>query len=305
MSQSSTYVWAIDPFSEKAIQLKIARHLKEFMARSSNKVEPTAVLNPGQLRIPMDAPDVKSQFKLAAQGALAKITKAVKIPNLLPPSFVFSQHYSQRKSIETFLDFAKEKKAELIVLGTHARSGMQRWLLGSFAESLILHSDIPLLVVNPKVHKPQKIKTVLFPTDLSPASERGLRKLMPTLERLKANLILYHKMDYVIPETYSMIYRTDIYEKYLKDDEKNRHTQLEKWSKMLTEKGIKCDIVIDEKPSFIPKAIVAAAKKHKVQMIALVSHTGPTSAVFLGSIARQVVRSADCPIWSWHTRDKA
>lgn len=303
MPQTSLSIWAIDPFSEKAIQLKIARHLREFLSQSSIQVEPTAVLNPGQLRLPQLEDSLKPEFKMAAQKALDAITKAVKIPNLLPPSFIFSQHYSQRKSVSTFLEFAKERKAEFITLGTHARSGVQRWLLGSFAESLILQSQIPLLIINPKVHKAQKIKTILFPTDLSPACDKGLNRLLPTLERLKAKIILYHKIDYVLPETYSLIYRTDLYNKYLKDDEGNRRAQLEKWSKKLAEKNIKCEIIIDDKPSFIPKAIVSAAKKHKAQMIALVSHTGSTSALFLGSITRQVVRLADCPIWSWHTTE--
>jgi nucleotide-binding universal stress UspA family protein len=304
MTQQETSLWAIDPFADKRSQLKVAQHLKEFLRESSNKIEPTAVLNPSQLRLPQDTKELKSQFKTAAQKSLAKISQSIKIPNLVAPAFVFSEEYSQRKAVETFLAYAQEKRAELIAVGTHARIGVERWLLGSFAESLVLQSNIPLLIVNPKVHLPKKIKTILFPTDLSEASEKGLKKLIPTARRLKAKIILFHKMDYVIPETYPIIYRSDLYEKYLKDDEAKRHGQLERWTQMLEAQGIDSDIVIDEKPSFIPKAIVKAAKKHKAQLIAIVSHTGSVSAALLGSITRQVVRSADCPIWSWHTMEK-
>ncbi|MFM8315244.1 MAG: universal stress protein, partial [Deltaproteobacteria bacterium] len=71
-------------------------------------------------------------------------------------------------------------------------------------------------------------------------------------------------------------------------------------AKKLTSEGIEVEIVIDDKANFIPKAITKAAKKHKAQLIALVTHTGPASAAILGSISRQVVRSSDCPVWSWH-----
>lgn len=300
MTHSSTTIWAIDPFSDKRNQLKVAQHLKEWTRQSEMKIEPTSVLNPGQLRIPADSDGVKTKFKMAAQKAFEKITRATKIPNLGEPSVVFSESYSQRKSVETFLDFAKERKANLIAVGTHARTGMQRWLLGSFAETLILQSSVPLLIVNPKTHLPKKIKTVLFPTDLSEASEKGLNKLLPDLKRLKAKVILFHKMDYVLPETYSMIYRSDLYEKYLTEDEARRHKALEKWEKKLTNEGIEVEIVIDDKADFVPKSITKAAKKHKAQLIALVTHTSPASAAILGSISRQVVRSSDCPVWSWH-----
>jgi nucleotide-binding universal stress UspA family protein len=42
---------------------------------------------------------------------------------------------------------SKEFKADLIVIGTHNRSGIDRLLMGSVAEHVVRHSDIPVLVV--------------------------------------------------------------------------------------------------------------------------------------------------------------
>jgi nucleotide-binding universal stress UspA family protein len=42
---------------------------------------------------------------------------------------------------------ADECEADLIVMGTHGRRGVQRFLLGSVAESLVRSTDIPVLVV--------------------------------------------------------------------------------------------------------------------------------------------------------------
>jgi nucleotide-binding universal stress UspA family protein len=42
---------------------------------------------------------------------------------------------------------AEEWNADLIVLGTHGRSGISRALLGSTAEGVVRHSQIPVLTV--------------------------------------------------------------------------------------------------------------------------------------------------------------
>ena len=45
------------------------------------------------------------------------------------------------------IDCAREFKADLIVIGTHSRSGLDRLLMGSVAEHVVRHSPIPVLVV--------------------------------------------------------------------------------------------------------------------------------------------------------------
>ena len=42
---------------------------------------------------------------------------------------------------------AKEFGADLIVLGTHSRSGIDHFLMGSVAEDVVRHSEVPVLVV--------------------------------------------------------------------------------------------------------------------------------------------------------------
>ncbi len=42
---------------------------------------------------------------------------------------------------------AKEFSADIIVVGTHSRSGLDRMLMGSIAEHVVRHSEIPVLVV--------------------------------------------------------------------------------------------------------------------------------------------------------------
>ncbi|WP_410766387.1 universal stress protein [Haloferax sp. DFSO60] len=45
------------------------------------------------------------------------------------------------------LDYAAEVDAELIVMGTHGRRGIERYLLGSVTERVLRLSDIPVLTI--------------------------------------------------------------------------------------------------------------------------------------------------------------
>ena len=50
---------------------------------------------------------------------------------------------------ETILQTASETKTDVIVMSTHGRSGIQRWLLGSVADRIITHSNIPVMLIRP------------------------------------------------------------------------------------------------------------------------------------------------------------
>jgi len=47
----------------------------------------------------------------------------------------------------SIVDAAREGKYDLIVIGTHGRTGLPRVLLGSVAENVVRHADCPVLTV--------------------------------------------------------------------------------------------------------------------------------------------------------------
>lgn len=51
---------------------------------------------------------------------------------------------------ETILHTAAEIQADVIVMSTHGRSGVRRWLLGSVADRVVTHSDIPVMLIRPQ-----------------------------------------------------------------------------------------------------------------------------------------------------------
>jgi nucleotide-binding universal stress UspA family protein len=48
---------------------------------------------------------------------------------------------------EEILDHTEHQKFDLVVMTTHGRSGVGRWLLGSVAEKVVRNSPVPVLVV--------------------------------------------------------------------------------------------------------------------------------------------------------------
>ncbi|GEM82780.1 universal stress protein [Meiothermus hypogaeus] len=54
-----------------------------------------------------------------------------------------------RREADVIVDFARDSRADLIVMGTHGRTGLERLLLGSVAEGVAHHAPVPLLLVRP------------------------------------------------------------------------------------------------------------------------------------------------------------
>ena len=54
-----------------------------------------------------------------------------------------------RHLAEVIVDYARDHQSDLIVMGTHGRSGLERLLLGSVAEGVSHQAPVPLLLVRP------------------------------------------------------------------------------------------------------------------------------------------------------------
>jgi len=76
------------------------------------------------------------------------------------------------------LNLAQSYRAPLIVIGTHAVAGMDRFLLGSTAETVLREAACPVITVGPHVRPTGAVDArfdrVLFPTDFSDASRKAL-----------------------------------------------------------------------------------------------------------------------------------
>jgi nucleotide-binding universal stress UspA family protein len=58
-----------------------------------------------------------------------------------------TQYNEMGDTADTIINCAAQFKADLIVIGTHSRTGFDRFLMGSVAESVVRHSPVAVLVV--------------------------------------------------------------------------------------------------------------------------------------------------------------
>ena len=90
----------------------------------------------------------------------------------------------------------QDNAIDLIILGTHGRTGAQRFLLGSVAEEIFRRSPCPVLTVGPAVrtsaHHGGRFHRILFATDHTPASEAAAPYAVSLAENNQARLVLLH-----------------------------------------------------------------------------------------------------------------
>ncbi|MEO8499029.1 MAG: universal stress protein, partial [Planctomycetota bacterium] len=56
------------------------------------------------------------------------------------------------------VELANKQSVDLIVIGTHGRTGLFRALMGSVAESVVRHATCPVITVKHPKHKPAEEK---------------------------------------------------------------------------------------------------------------------------------------------------
>lgn len=58
------------------------------------------------------------------------------------------------RAADTIMKYADENAVDLIIMSTHGRSGVGRWLMGSVADKVVRHSRVPVLTVSPQGCRP-------------------------------------------------------------------------------------------------------------------------------------------------------
>jgi len=86
---------------------------------------------------------IDERHKEFAEKYLAGLVKVMEGKGLKVQAVVKT---GQQVAVE-IIDFAKENRADLIVMCTRGRSGISRWVLGSTAHKVITRAETPLLLL--------------------------------------------------------------------------------------------------------------------------------------------------------------
>jgi nucleotide-binding universal stress UspA family protein len=190
-------------------------------------------------------------------------------------------------------------RAELIVLGTHGRSGWQRLVLGSIAEKVLRKAQCPVLTVPPRAQQVipgavVAIERIVCPIDFSPASTRALRHAMSLARQAGtgARLTVAHIIE--LPP--------DVPEPPLPEFSASRALRFEQARRSLRDAlparlRTVCDIdqlLLVGKPY---KEILRLAEEQQADVIVMgVQGRGAADLLFFGSTTQHVVRAARCPV---------
>ena len=178
--------------------------------------------------------------------------------------------------------YARRNDVDLIVISTHARSGISRLSLGSVTDSLIRHTTIPILVVkppasylNPRVGN--AFKRIVVPLDGSSLAEQILPRVLTLAKFEDAEIMLLHVLT---PESYAQ------------KEISLPQTYLFRIAGTLRRDGlpVTTEIVINQS---VAGAINDFASREKADLIAIATHgRGGLDRLLHGSVADAVMHSA-------------
>jgi nucleotide-binding universal stress UspA family protein len=129
------------PTSEKVASngFKLGQQLNAEIALVS-VVDTTALMTDGGVTTGELADIIKNDLKKSQQMLIDNVFKDYKVWTFI----------EKGKPFEAIIKVAEEWEADIIVLGTHGRTGLSHLLMGSVAEKLIRHSTKPTLIIPTK-----------------------------------------------------------------------------------------------------------------------------------------------------------
>lgn len=296
-------VWAVDAFHEMPNdQLRVGKALNLLFGKIGASLQPVSVLLSGRYNpAEQTFPEKWSDLARAAKNNLEALFEDTKITNLKEPRLIKQEGASVKKGVQTLLQFALEENADLITVSTHSRKGAARLVMGSFAETLVLQSPIPVLVINPKWQPAKKLKHILFPTDFSDASSLVFDRVLRLAKELNCEVLLFHKIESLYPYLGHPFVVPVVSKESISEMTKSYHEKGEAWASRGKSLGVQVKFYLANKPGYALDEILKVAKKASGSgMIAIASQSGPIESVLLGSLTRQVLRSAPCPVLTIH-----
>jgi nucleotide-binding universal stress UspA family protein len=215
--------------------------------------------------------------------------------NRLPSNLPVQTEIVEGDEASVIVDQAFSTQADLIVMATHGRSGLSRWMMGSVTEKVLQQAHCPVLAV--RSDKP--IERMLITLDGSAASEAALEPGLALARALAAKVTLLQVQsgqDYVSPREVerldavekglglrlqdSVYYAAEAYLDYLK-------TRYE-----LVVEGSLDVAVLDGPPA---RRIIQYIEENEIDLVVMATHgrTGLSRWLY-GSITEKVLRAADC-----------
>jgi nucleotide-binding universal stress UspA family protein len=194
---------------------------------------------------------------------------------------------------------ASRLSADLVVMGTHGRSGFDRFVLGSVAEKTLRTSRVPVLVVPPRLPDVpagrDPFQRILCAVDFSQDSARALGYATSLARHAAGRLTLLHSVE-PVPVGYDPLGAVNFdvvgYEQAL---ENSARTELQKLLPQPIAPGCDTETVVTRGKPY--REILRVATERQADLIVVGVHgRNAFDRLVFGSTTEHVVRRATCPV---------
>jgi nucleotide-binding universal stress UspA family protein len=199
----------------------------------------------------------------------------------------------QGEAYRTIIDYAETQGIGLVVMPTHGRGGLERFLLGSTTERVVRRADVPVLTLSPdddaKITHPYQ--DVLVPTDGSDCANQALAIGVDVAETEGAAL---HLLSAIAIAALGVDVRTVTQMDLL---EESATELLDEAERFACDAGVEPTSKEIEYGPSIHKVILASIEEHDIDLVVVGTHgrTGFDRYV-LGSVTEYLVRTSPIPV---------
>ncbi len=222
----------------------------------------------------LDELEAKAEHHRAVLGQeLAGIARETLGPNLSPEITVLEGY-----PVETILAHATFTKPDLIVMGSHGRSGINRLRLGSVAENVARTALTPILIAKARADgAPAKISRVLCPVNLTDSAHPGLEIAAEIARAFRAQLVVLHAVE---EGTFDLSSKRQELCQWVPEDVRTR-----------------CDMIEIVRHGNAAEQILLAARDQAADLIVLEAGRRPfLDFTIPGTTAERVIRHADSAV---------
>ena len=192
------------------------------------------------------------------------------------------------------IQVAKEKKVDLLAVGTRGRAGMDRIILGSVAERIVRKADCPVMVIRGR--KYVGFKRIIVPIDLSDCSRIALEYAVATARAHSSKLTILHVYEGSYVEPYIKAANSEEEaDEIMKEIELVNETKYDEFLKTVDLSGVEYEKLLKKG---IPETdIVETAMEQQANLIVMGTHgRSGIKHILIGSTAEEVVRTVHCDI---------
>jgi nucleotide-binding universal stress UspA family protein len=195
---------------------------------------------------------------------------------------------------ETISEYARAVGADLLVLGTHGRTGVSRYILGSVTEKVVRLSDLPVLTVrageDARVRFPYE--NVLVPTDGSEQAAAAIDSATDIASTCGAQL---HAVSVVDTRAMGTVTRPDVLLDQLKSQARSA---VDTVAHEVSHDGV--ESVRTAVQEGLPyRALLSYVDEFDIDLIVMGTHgRRGVDRYLLGSVTEKLVRTAPVPVLS-------